>query len=247
MVVNNPLIRPYFLGGWHRGGTLRFPWYFRNTYSFCCDWVGGSNGWKWTSTHQIWLEDPGVSFMGQFGNTIFLVLTSLLIYFVLDIYPQHHKKTCHIGNASYLFWVTSPSPPPKKIPIIFVLQKSGPLLAGQEWHSPDHAFTNFGEPCGKAQWWWRWDAGWAGTMELEFCVVGLLWKRYGFAGIWPEDKIFGNMNRDLIWEKIFQKWWRYSGSYFCSLMNGSRLHMQRMDGFEFSSCLSELVLAGQSQ
>ena len=27
MVVNNPLIRPYFLRGWHRGGTLRFPWY----------------------------------------------------------------------------------------------------------------------------------------------------------------------------------------------------------------------------
>ena len=25
-MVNSPLIRPYFLGGWHRGGTLRFPW-----------------------------------------------------------------------------------------------------------------------------------------------------------------------------------------------------------------------------
>ena len=27
-MVNSPLIRPYFLGGWHRGGTLRFPWYY---------------------------------------------------------------------------------------------------------------------------------------------------------------------------------------------------------------------------
>ena len=27
-MVNSPLIRPYFLGGWHCGGYLRFPWCF---------------------------------------------------------------------------------------------------------------------------------------------------------------------------------------------------------------------------
>ena len=26
MMVNTPLTRPYFLGGWHWAGTLRFPW-----------------------------------------------------------------------------------------------------------------------------------------------------------------------------------------------------------------------------
>ena len=27
-MVNSPLIRPYFLGGWHWGGTLIFPWHW---------------------------------------------------------------------------------------------------------------------------------------------------------------------------------------------------------------------------
>ena len=27
-MVNSPLIRPYFLGGWHWGGPLRFPWFW---------------------------------------------------------------------------------------------------------------------------------------------------------------------------------------------------------------------------
>ena len=30
MVVNNPLLRPYFLGGCHWGITLRFPFFFHH-------------------------------------------------------------------------------------------------------------------------------------------------------------------------------------------------------------------------
>ena len=65
------------------------------------------------------------------------------------------------------------------------------------------------------------------------------------AGIWHK-RIMGKWI-DLIWEKTFQKWWKYSVSDLCSLMNGSGLHMQRMHGFEFSFCLSESMPSTQSQ
>ena len=58
MVVNNPLIRPYFLGEtWHRGGgPLRFPWDLRNwpmkvTLGWCTKvpwlrWLDDDVGWR---------------------------------------------------------------------------------------------------------------------------------------------------------------------------------------------------------